>query len=87
METLKNAFRGIFQLASARYTPAPASVNQALRARFTPAHPAPDGKRRINQRFLKANAEVSVSRSAGTRCQDLSAADLVSHRKTALGKL
>jgi hypothetical protein len=56
METLKNAFRGIFQLASARYTPAPASVNQALRARFTPAHPAPDGKRRINQRFLMRNA-------------------------------
>jgi hypothetical protein len=45
METLKNAFRGIFQLASARYTPAPGSVNQALRARFTPGHPAPDGKR------------------------------------------
>jgi hypothetical protein len=44
-ETLKNAFRGIFKLASARYTPAPGSVNQALRARFTPGHPAPDGKR------------------------------------------
>jgi protease secretion system outer membrane protein len=28
-------------------------VNQALRARFTPGHPAPDGKRRINQRFPK----------------------------------
>jgi hypothetical protein len=51
MQTLKNAFRGIFQLASARYTPAPGSVNQALRARFTPGHPAPDGKRRINRRF------------------------------------
>jgi len=30
--TLKNAVHGIFQLASARYTPAPDSVTQALRA-------------------------------------------------------
>jgi hypothetical protein len=35
-ETLKNAFRGISRLASARYTPAPGSVNQALRACLTP---------------------------------------------------
>jgi hypothetical protein len=44
VETLKNAIRGIFQLASARYTPAPGSVNQALRARFTLGHPTPDGE-------------------------------------------
>jgi hypothetical protein len=51
METLKNSVRGIFQLASSRYTPATGSVNQALRAWFTPGHPAP-GQEALNKSAL-----------------------------------
>jgi hypothetical protein len=49
----KNAFRGIFQLASARYTP-------------PPGHPAPEGKRRFILRFPHRDA-LPKTAAAGCR--------------------
>jgi len=42
--TLKNAVHGIFQLASARYTPAPGSMNPAIDFEAPHARARPGGR-------------------------------------------